>query len=231
MASDLLERIKQIVIDRRLPPGAPLPTERELTELLGTGRTCVREALKALQALGVVEIRHGFGTYVGPMTLAPVTEGLVFRTVAGHRRGEDSLLQLLELREAVETGLAWRLAGRMAEPDLAELDAIVARMEDEALTGPVRAETDRAFHAAFCRGLDNPLIGAVPEAFWNAFHRLRDGVRDGAGAPPDPRTVCARHRAIVAAVRAGDAVRTEEAIRDHFCDIRTRLRKAYRFAR
>ncbi|KNB49402.1 FadR/GntR family transcriptional regulator [Streptomyces caatingaensis] len=229
MASDLLERIKQIVIDRRLPPGAPLPTERELTELLGTGRTCVREALKALQAMGIVEIRHGFGTYVGPMTMAPITEGLAFRTVAGHRRGEDSLLQLLELREAVETGLAWRLAGRMPEPDLAELDAIVARMEDEALTGPVRAETDRAFHAVFCRGLDNPLIDAVPEAFWSAFHRLRDGVRTT--APPDPRTVSARHREIVAAVRAGDAVRTEEAIRDHFCDIRTRLRKAYRFAR
>ncbi|MBH1932888.1 FadR family transcriptional regulator [Streptomyces sp. AV19] len=227
MASDLLERIKQIVIDRRLPPGAPLPTERELTELLGTGRTCVREALKALQAMGIVEIRHGFGTYVGPMTMAPITEGLVFRTVAGHRRGEDSLLQLLELREAVETGLAGRLAGRLAEPELAELDAIVTRMEDESLTGPVRTETDRAFHAAFCRGLDNPLIDAVPEAFWSAFHRLRDG----AGPPPDPRTVSARHRAIVTAVRAGDAIRTEEAIRDHFCDIRTRLRKAYRFAR
>ncbi|MBZ4319288.1 FadR/GntR family transcriptional regulator [Streptomyces huiliensis] len=228
MASDHLERIKRFIVDGRLPPGAPLPSERELTELLGTGRTGVREALKALQAMGIVEIRHGFGTYVGPMTMEPVVEGLAFRTVAGHRRGEDSLLQLLELREAVEAGLARRLAGRVPAADLAELDAIVARMEDETVAGPVRTETDRAFHAALRRGLDNPLLDTVPEAYWAAFHRVRSGL---APAADDPRTVCARHRAIVAAVRAGDAERTEEAIRDHFCDVRTRLRLTYRFAR
>lgn len=71
------------------------------------------EALKALQAMGIVEIRHGFGTHVGPMSLAPMAEGLAFRTVAGHRRGEDSLLELLELREAVETGPVSRPAGRL----------------------------------------------------------------------------------------------------------------------
>ncbi|WP_171166223.1 FadR/GntR family transcriptional regulator [Streptomyces sp. I05A-00742] len=228
MASDLLERIKKLIIDGRLPPGAPLPTERELTELLGTGRTCVREALKALQAMGIVEIRHGYGTYVGPMTMAPVVDGLVFRTVAGHHRGEDSLLQLLELREAVEAGLAPRLAGQVREADLAELDAIVARMEDETLAGPVRTETDRAFHAALCRGLDNPLLDAVPEAYWHAFRQVRAGLTQQAA---DPRAVCARHREIVSAVRAGDTARTEKAIRDHFCDIRTRLRLEYRFAR
>ncbi|EME98605.1 FadR/GntR family transcriptional regulator [Streptomyces mobaraensis] len=228
MPSDHPERIKRLIVDRRLPPGAPLPTERELTELLGTGRTGVREALKALQAMGIVEIRRGFGTYVGPMTMEPVVEALAFRTVAGHRRGEDSLLQLLELREAVETGLARRLAGHVPAADLAELDAIVARMADEALAGPVGAETDRAFHAVLRRGLDNPLLDTVPEAYWTAFHRVRPGP---SATRTDPGAVCARHRAIVTAVRTGDAERTEEAIRDHFCDIRTRLRLDYRFAR
>jgi DNA-binding transcriptional regulator YhcF (GntR family) len=105
-ARDLQERIKKLILDRRLPSGAPLPTEPELMVLLGASRNSVREALKALQAMGIVEIRHGFGTYVGPMSIAPMIEGLAFRTVAGHYRGEDSLLQLLELREAVETGLS-----------------------------------------------------------------------------------------------------------------------------
>ncbi|MEV5505268.1 FadR/GntR family transcriptional regulator [Streptomyces orinoci] len=229
MASDLLERIKELIIDRRLPPGAPMPSERELTELLGTGRTCVREALKALQAMGIVDIRHGFGTYVGPMSMAPLTEGLAFRTVAGHYRGEDSLLQLLELREALETGLAGRLAGRLAEADLAELDALVARMEEEALDGAVRVETDRAFHAALCRGLDNPLLSEVLEAFWSAYRRVRADLPEQRSA--DPRASCARHREIVAAIRAGDSLRAQAAIRDHFCNIRSHLRLTYRFAR
>ncbi|MEV6959740.1 FadR/GntR family transcriptional regulator [Streptomyces sp. NPDC051207] len=223
-ARDLQERIKKLIVDRRLPSGAPLPTEPELMEYLGASRNSVREALKALQAMGIVEIRHGFGTYVGPMSLAPMIEGLAFRTVAGHYRGEDSLLQLLELREAVETGLVSRLAGRIPEADLAELQALVARMEQQAAQGGAGlAETDRAFHATLYRGLDNALLSEVLEAFWDAFHRVH---RDLGGEPQDPRITCRQHREILDAVRSGDAMRAEEAIREHFGNIRGRLSTA-----
>lgn len=224
MAGDIQERIKRLIIDRRLPSGAPLPTETELMELLGVSRNSVREALKALQAMGIVEIRHGFGTYVGPMSMAPMIEGLIFRTVAGHYRGEDSLLQLLELREAVETGLIARLAGRIPAKDLTTLDAIVRRMEAEAAEGAVRAETDRAFHAALYGSLDNTLLSEVLEAFWDAFHRVRTDLVD---VPTDPQVTLAQHRRILEAVRSGDALRAEEAIRDHFCNIRNRLRSPH----
>ncbi|MFE0104179.1 FadR/GntR family transcriptional regulator [Streptomyces sp. NPDC059009] len=222
MARDIQERIKKLIIDQRLPSGASLPTEPELMELLGVSRNSVREALKALQAMGIVEIRHGFGTYVGPMSVAPMIEGLTFRTVAGHYRGEDSLLQLLELREAVETGLVARLAGRVPEADLAELDALVDRMDAEAASpsGAVHAETDRAFHAALYRGLDNVLLGEVLEAFWDAFHRVRTDLVD---VPQDPKVTCRQHREILDAVRSGDVLRAERSLREHFGNIRTRL--------
>lgn len=219
-ARDLQERIKKLIVDRRLPSGAPLPTEPELMEHLGASRNSVREALKALQAMGIVEIRHGFGTYVGSMSFAPMIEGLAFRTVAGHYRGEASLLQLLELREAVETGLVSRLAGRLPEADLVELDGLVNRMEQEAAEGAGLAETDRAFHATLYRGLDNVLLSEVLEAFWDAFHRVQ---RDLVDVPQDPRVTCRQHREILDAVRSGDSLRAEEAIRDHFGNIRVRL--------
>jgi DNA-binding FadR family transcriptional regulator len=224
MASDIQERIKRLIVDQRLPSGAPLPTETELMELLGVSRNSVREALKGLQAMGIVEIRHGFGTYVGPMSMGPMIEGLIFRTVAGHYRGEDSLLQLLELREAVETGLIARLAGRIPQADLAELDALVERMEAEAAEGAVRAETDRAFHATLHRGLDNLLLSEMLEAFWDAFHRVRTDLVD---VHTDPKITCRQHREILEAVRTGDAVRAEAAVRDHFGDIRERLRSPH----
>ncbi|MEV6317979.1 FadR/GntR family transcriptional regulator [Streptomyces sp. NPDC051776] len=225
MASDIQERIKKLIIDQRLPSGAPLPTETELMELLGVSRNSVREALKALQAMGIVEIRHGFGTYVGPMSMAPMIEGLTFRTVAGHYRGEDSLLQLLELREAIETGLIARLAGRLPDADLAQLDVLVARMEEEAAGGAVRADTDRVFHATLYRGFDNLLLSEVLEAFWDAFHRVRTDLVD---THSDPRTTCRQHREILESVRSGDVVRAEIAVRDHFTDIRKRLRRSHR---
>ncbi|NBE52073.1 FadR/GntR family transcriptional regulator [Streptomyces boluensis] len=220
MARDIQERIKRLIIDGRLASGAPLPTEPELMELLGVSRNSVREALKALQAMGIVEIRHGFGTYVGPMSVAPMIEGLTFRTVAGHYRGEDSLLQLLELREAVETGLIARLVGRVPDTDLAELDALVQKMEREAAAGAVAADTDRTFHATLYRGLRNPLLGEVLEAFWDAFHRVRTGLVD---VPPDPRVTLRQHREILDAVRSGDAIGAERAVREHFGNIRARL--------
>ncbi|MFI6344406.1 FadR/GntR family transcriptional regulator [Streptomyces sp. NPDC050560] len=224
MARDIQERIKRLIIGRRLPSGSPLPTEPELMELLGVSRNSVREALKALQAMGIVEIRHGFGTYVGPMSMAHMTEGLAFRTVAGHYRGEDSLRQLLELREAVETGLIARLAGHLTEADLGELDTLVAKMEAEAENpGGVGADTDRAFHATLYRGLGNPLLGEVLEAFWDAFHQVRTDLVD---EPPDPRDTHRQHREILDAVRSGDARRAERAIRDHFGNLRTRLDSA-----
>ncbi|MYW14412.1 FCD domain-containing protein [Streptomyces sp. SID2955] len=219
-ARDLQERIKKLIVDQRLPSGAPLPTEPELMRLLGASRNSVRESLKALQAMGIVEIRHGFGTYVGSMSFAPMIEGLAFRTVAGHCRGEDSLLQLLELREAMETGLVSRLAGRLPEADLVELEALVRRMEREAAEGAGLAETDRAFHATLYRGLDNVLLGEVLEAFWEAFHRVQ---RDLVDAPQDPRVTCRQHREILDAVRSGDSLRAERAIREHFGGVRTRL--------
>ncbi|MFH8485524.1 FadR/GntR family transcriptional regulator [Streptomyces longisporoflavus] len=228
MARDIQERIKKLIIDQRLPSGASLPTEPELMERLGVSRNSVREALKALQAMGIVEIRHGFGTYVGPMSMAPMIEGLTFRTVAGHYRGEDSLLQLLELREAVETGLIARLAGRIPAADLAELDAIVDQMDTETAAdeshngrpGAVQTETDRAFHATLYRCLGNPLLGEVLEAFWDAFHKVRTDLVD---IPQDPKVTCRQHREILDAVRSGDVLRAERAIREHFGNIRTRL--------
>ncbi|MEU6317515.1 FCD domain-containing protein [Streptomyces sp. NPDC047009] len=219
MARDLQERIKRLIVDRRLPPGATLPTESELMALLGASRNSVREALKGLQAMGIVEIRHGFGTYVGPMSLAPMVEGLAFRTVAGHHRGEDSLLELLELREAVESGLVSRLAGRLPERDLVELGALVDRMEQQAAEGACLAETDRAFHAA----LGNALLGEVLEASWDAFHRVRTDLVD---LPQDPKVTCRQHREILGAVRSGDSARAEKAIRENFLGIRTRLTAA-----
>src|SRR3954470_12970789 len=130
-ARDLQERIKKLIIDRRLPSGAPLPTEPELMEYLGGSRNSVREALKALQAMRIVEIRHGFGTYVGPLTLEPFVEGVAFRAAVRHHQGESSLYELMEVREALEAGLLPAVARGLPAEDLTVLKGLVQRMAEE----------------------------------------------------------------------------------------------------
>jgi DNA-binding FadR family transcriptional regulator len=220
MSPGIQERIKKLIVDGRLAPGAALPTETELMSLLGVSRNSVREALKALQAMGIVEIRHGFGTYVGPMSLAPLVEGLSFRTVVGHYQGQDSLLELLELREAMETGLITRVVGRIPEEDLELLARLVDGMRVEAEGESVHAETDRAFHLALYRSLGNRLLSELLDAFWDAFHRVRTDLADRS---QDPKLTWRQHHEILSAVRSGDAGRAEDAVRRHFDDIRKRL--------
>lgn len=87
MAQDIERRIKELILERRLGPGDPLPTEAELMELFEAGRVSVREALKALQAMNVVEIRRGFGTFVGSLSLSPSPRGWPSAPPSGTGRG------------------------------------------------------------------------------------------------------------------------------------------------
>lgn len=224
IADDAQQRIKELIVERGLGPGDPLPTESELTAEFGVSRNSLREALKSLRAQHIVEIRHGFGTYVGSMSLEPLIDGLAFRTVVGHRRGEDSLLELLQLREALEAGLMSSLAGRLGAPELATLDGLVRRMHEEvAEHGAIDAATDRAFHLALYGPLANRLLSEVLDAFWSAFHQSR--ARDVGRAPEhaDGAELARMHGRIVDAVRAGDVPAAEAAVHLHFDDIRGRL--------
>ncbi|MFE9764426.1 FadR/GntR family transcriptional regulator [Streptomyces sp. NPDC005808] len=129
LGGQIQREVMQLILDRGLRAGAPLPTETELMEDLGVSRNSVREALKALQALDIVDIRHGYGTYVGEASLTPLVDGLTFRTLA--RPGDDAsaLAEILQVREVLEEGLIRRVAGTLSEAELDRLESIVTRME------------------------------------------------------------------------------------------------------
>lgn len=220
MAQDTERLLKELILERRLAPGDPLPTEAELMELFGVGRVSVREALKSLQAVNVVEIRRGYGTFVGSLSLAPFAEGLAFRAAVRHGRGEPGLLELMKVREALEAGLVGAVAAGVPAEDIGVLRALVAEMEAEAAGGGVARATDRAFHLALYAALDSHLLSEVLDAFWAAMDRVREDFDDG---HQDPVVTCAQHREIVDAVAAGDGDRAVRAMRTHFDGIRTRL--------
>ncbi|MFG2564889.1 FadR/GntR family transcriptional regulator [Streptomyces sp. NPDC048567] len=221
MAQDIERRVKELILERRLAPGDALPTETELMDLFEAGRVSVREALKSLQAVRVVEIRRGYGTFVGSLSLSPFAEGLAFRAAVRHRQGEPGLAELMKVREALEAGLVGAVAAGVAEDDLDVLRGLVATMETEAAEdGRVARATDRAFHLALYASLDNHLLSEVLDAFWAAMDRVREDFDDG---HQDPSVTCRQHREIVAAVAAADGERAVRAMRTHFDGIRDRL--------
>ncbi|NKI45495.1 FadR/GntR family transcriptional regulator [Streptomyces physcomitrii] len=217
--------IKQLILDSRLGPGDPLPTEAELMDALGVSRNSVREALKGLQALDIVEIRHGYGTYVGQASLTPLVDGLTFRTLARHEDAH-ALGEILQIREVLEEGLIRRVATALGEPELDALEDLVERMAEAGRAGRPFPELDRAFHELLYRPLGNTLVAQLLGAFWNVFHRValaQDWTED-----PSPERTVRRHRDIVTALRARDVAAAQRAMADHFRGIEARAVRATR---
>ncbi|MFD4479710.1 MULTISPECIES: FadR/GntR family transcriptional regulator [unclassified Streptomyces] len=220
VGSQVQRAVMQLILDRKLRPGALLPTEAELMEELGVSRNSVREALKALQALDIVEIRHGYGTYVGQASLMPLADGLTFRTLVQLADDTHALAEILQVREVLEEGLVRRVAVLLTDDELSQLEALVRKMEESAGTGAAFPDLDREFHETLYRSLGNELVPQLLGAFWNVFHRVA-GVR-GWARDPAPEVTVRRHRDIVTALRARDVERAQRAMADHFRGIEAR---------
>lgn len=192
----------RIVLVRKLRPGDPLPTVSEPMADLGVGRHSVREALQALRALDIVEIRHGYGTYVGQASPTPFVDGLTFRTLVRPDGEMEALGEILQVREVLEEGLIRRVAVTPAEPDPDRLEAGGSGMEAAAREGYTFPELDPEFHALLYRNPGTALVPRLLGAFRAVFRRVtRARDRSDAAAP---RLTARRHRDIGTALRARD---------------------------
>jgi DNA-binding FadR family transcriptional regulator len=214
------ERIKQYILDHALGPGEPIPTETVLARELGISRNTLREALKALNTAGVVETRHGLGTYVGNTSLAPLIDGMAFNLALSIARDTRTLREMLHVREILEVELILRAIGTHTPEQLAHLKSLVARMEADAAREVMDSDVDRAFHDALYEPLDNNVVALILHAFWD----VQNAVETQLPARPPMAAENARwHRNILDAVRRGDAPAAMAAMREQFTGARQRL--------
>ncbi|NUU33035.1 FadR family transcriptional regulator [Arthrobacter sp. C9C5] len=247
--------IIELILERELGPGDPLPTENELAPLLGIGRNTLRETLKVLQALGVIEIRHGFGMFVAGSNFEALVGGLSFRARMSLRHRGREALELIEARRLLESGLIGASMARMTADHLAGLEAAVLRTEELARSGEHFVEADADFHRKLFEPLGNELLLGLVDAFQTVYRRIQlelggdgrpltaevradvgsasAGTADTAGVRPavdtadlDPAAGAALHRGIYEAVAAGDAVLAAERLGSHFDGMRRRIAAA-----
>lgn len=214
------EHIKQYIVAHDLHPGDALPTEPALARELGISRNSLREALKSLETVGLVETRHGTGTFVGRFSLDPLIAGMTLHLTFDVRRDVETLREMLDVRQILELDLVTRVAGRHTPEQLVPLNALVGAMEARAAAGVLAPDADRAFHEALYAPLGNRVVPQLLHAFWDVFHAVQDELP---GSPPDPTAMARQHRDILDAVRAGDGVRAVAAMQAHFAVIARRL--------
>ncbi len=169
----IIENFKQALIRGALKPGDRLPSETELAEQLKVGRSAVREAMKVLEALGVVEIRRGDGTYVVDQPSSSLLSPLVFAIMleTGLRR------ELFELRFLIQVGYTELAAQKATPEDFQRIEAAAKALED--YTRNSQLDVDRAtqydlgFHFAILEATHNPLVikigRTVEELFFSSI--------------------------------------------------------------
>lgn len=213
-----------LIFRRQLGQGDPLPTEQELIDELGVGRNSIREALKVLEALGIVEVRHGFGTFVGGHALTSMTRALSFRGCLALYHGGQEALELVEVREALEVGLLRSVIPVMTEEQLARVKEAYEAMEASVNQGSWLAEHDQRFHAAIFEPLGNELLSRLLDVFWQVYDAIA-GVLDTV-APLDEGQTCTlleAHRKLYEAISDRDTEAATHLMREHFVGIRERL--------
>jgi DNA-binding FadR family transcriptional regulator len=213
------DRVKQFIIDHGYGAGDPLPPEAELARQIGVSRPSLREAMRALQTIGVVEARHGVGTFVGHFSFDAFTNGLVFQIDVENRQDESriarNLNELVAIREALESSVVARMAGKYSVEEIARLYALTERMEVAAAKGEMFADDDWAFHEVLYRPTGNRLLLRLLQAFWT----VSDRVRQTTPSPEYLQTTARHHRELVDALAAGDGAAAAEAMRVHFSGI------------
>ena len=145
LATEIARRLVDYLLSGGVEPGARMPSERQLAEAFGVGRSAMREALKALTLLGLVEVRHGDGTYLKRDDTALLSQVIEW----GLLLGEQRTLDLVEARQKVEADIAGLAALRRDEADLIELRRLLARMEQLSRVSGSPGEfvdADVAFH-------------------------------------------------------------------------------------
>jgi GntR family transcriptional regulator, transcriptional repressor for pyruvate dehydrogenase complex len=209
LAAEVARRLVDYLLSGGVAPGARIPSERQLAEAFGVGRSAVREAIAALTLIGLIEVRHGDGTYLkrpdSPLLPQVVEWGLLL--------GEQRTADLVEARQMIEIDIVGLAAVRRSEAHLAELGRALGRMEWEARDGGDPAafvEADVEFHLRLAEAAGNSALRDVLtsiQALLRAWigRVIAEGHRDVSYAEHVPIFVAVRECDVPAAERAMDA--------------------------
>ncbi|CAM5558930.1 FadR/GntR family transcriptional regulator [Streptomyces fumanus] len=207
-----IDRITAMIAQGLLEPGQKLPTERDLAAQLGISRSSMREAVRALTVLGVLEARHGSGIYVTRLEAGDLLE--TFGVVADLSRG-PRLVELLEVRRVLESTATALAAARITPQALAGVERHLSAMEATDDLEEILAH-DLAFHREIVAAAGNTAMAAILDGLSSRTFRARvwRGYQEQGAVERTRREHAAIHRALAArdpeAARAAAAAHVGE---------------------
>jgi len=205
------EQLQNHIVDH-LKPGDMLPPERELVRMFGVSRSSIRDAIRRLDTVGLLEPRQGVGTVVRDVSadalVTPVTTALLQKRKVIH--------ELLDVRMTIEPALA-RRAARHASPDqITEMRAILDRQERKIQRGESATEEDTDFHHRIALAADNSVMLKLTLVLMDSLREMRERSLQVGGRPQKSLVA---HRRILAAIQKGDGAAAQAAMQEHLLEV------------
>ncbi len=212
VAEEVADRIRILMLDGTFPPGEPLPSERHLAERFGVSRGSIRDALRTLETIGLLETRHGQGTFPHELSVdrlvAPLASVMAYRS--------DLQDELLDVRRMFEPAVARVAALRAKEEDLADLQHILETQRQKLKSGQSAIAEDTAFHAILARSTRNRVVMSIMATLNDLLVESRTQSLRQKGRPA--RSIDG-HEAVVAALRRRDPEGASQAMYNHIDQI------------
>lgn len=166
---EITGRILQLLTRGDLKIGDKLPSERELAQVLNVSRTSVRDALRTLESIGLIEIKRGDGTYLRKLS----SEAFVQPLVSFISPGQASLEEIFEARKIIEPEVAALAAERANKVDILAMEEALARQSEEIKAGRSGEEFDTEFHLILARIPSNPVVLTLMNTLIDVHHESR----------------------------------------------------------
>ncbi|MEU6536630.1 FadR/GntR family transcriptional regulator [Streptomyces sp. NPDC047000] len=213
-------KIKNMIVSGELAPGSRLPPEKELSESLGLSRNSLREAVKALEVIRVLDVRRGDGTYVTSLEPRLLLEAMSF-VVDLHQ--DDSILEILAVRRMLEPQVTALACRSITDARLDEIEKQLADVGEDADVESLVAH-DIAFHQLIAEAAGNAYLTTLLDSLSSHTVRARvwRGITEGGSVA---RTI-GEHRSILEAVRHRDAELAQALMIAHVSGVEHWLRKA-----
>jgi len=209
--------IKEYILKNDLKPGDPLPPEGKLVEDLGVGRSSVREAVKSLQSLGIIEVQPGNGLFVRELNFDPMLETFLF----GLQFNPHTLAELLQVRTWMESAVIGDAVEHIQDEEMVQLEIVLKTWEARLQAGEEYSDLDESFHQIIYGVIGNQTLMKLFSVFCIVFGELENEVTHD----PNPVTVLKAHRLILDAIKTHDPTLTRKRLTEHFDSIKARTQK------
>ncbi len=205
---EIVRQIKALVHEGRLKSGDRLPPERDLAEQFKVSRTSVREALRTLESMRLIEIRPGEGTFVREVSVESLIEPLA-QVILSQR---EAVGELFEARRLLEPAIAGLAARRATQDDLHEMERILEDQAKEVAAGLTGLAQDAAFHSAIAASARNRAITRIVTVLMDLLAQSRE---ESLQTPGRPTRSHRDHRRVLDAIRRRDEAGARRAMLNH----------------